>query len=56
MTDEVDAGGYFVLERHAVVTLAREGVSAINCADFDMVPGIIFRVAGQDAEVTASSG
>lgn len=41
-TDKVDAQGYFVLEKHAVVTLALEGVSAINCAAFDMVPGIIF--------------
>ena len=47
MTDEVDAKGYFVLDKHAIVTLTLEGVSAINCADFDMVPGIIF-----DLEIT----
>ena len=47
MTDEVDAQGYFVLDKHAVVTLALKGVSAINCADFDMVPGII-----SDLEIT----
>lgn len=47
MTDEVDAKGYFVLDKHAMVTLALDGVSAINCADFDMVPGIIF-----DLEIT----
>lgn len=42
MTDEIDAKGYFILEKHAVVTLTLEGVSAINCTDFDMVPAIIF--------------
>lgn len=47
MTDELDAKGYFVLDKHAIVTLALEGVSAINCTDFDMVPGIIF-----DLEIT----
>lgn len=41
MTNELDARGYFVLDKHAVVTLTLEGVSAINCIDFDMVPGII---------------
>ncbi|HVJ54009.1 MAG TPA: hypothetical protein VM689_16185 [Aliidongia sp.] len=51
MTDEVDTQGYFVLDKHAVVTLALEGVSAINCTDFDMVPGIIF-----DLEITKTSG
>ncbi|ARM91980.1 hypothetical protein RHEC894_PD00476 (plasmid) [Rhizobium sp. CIAT894] len=47
MTDEVDAAGYFVLDKHAIVTLTLEGVSAINCTDFDMAPGIIF-----DLEIT----
>jgi len=42
MTDKVDAKGYFVLDKHAIVTLTLEGVRAINCTDFDMVPGIIF--------------
>ncbi|MFS2179015.1 hypothetical protein ACVITL_002541 [Rhizobium pisi] len=42
MTNEVDAKGYFILDKHAIVTLTLEGVSAINCIDFDMVPGIIF--------------
>ncbi|OCJ14916.1 hypothetical protein A6U89_22710 [Agrobacterium sp. B133/95] len=46
-TDAMDAKGYFVLDKHAIVTLALEGVSAINCTDFDMVPGIIF-----DLEIT----
>ncbi|MCQ1574995.1 hypothetical protein NFO65_30275 [Neorhizobium galegae] len=44
MTNEVDSKGYFVLEKHATVTLALEGVSSIECADFDMVPGIIFEL------------
>lgn len=46
-TDDVDAEGYFVLDKHAIVTLTLEGISAIQCADFDMVPGIIF-----DFEIT----
>lgn len=47
MTNEVDAKGYFVLDKHVMVTLVLEGVSAINLADFDMAPGIIF-----DLEIT----
>lgn len=47
MTDEVDAKGYYVLDKHAVVTLALVGVSVIDCTDFDMMPGIIF-----DLEIT----
>ncbi|TXI02746.1 MAG: hypothetical protein E6Q76_15025 [Rhizobium sp.] len=47
MTGQVDAKGYFVLDKHAIVTLILEGVSAISCTDFDMVPGIIF-----DLEIT----
>lgn len=47
MTDKVDAQGYFITEKHAVVTFDLEGVSVIDCTDFDMVPGIIF-----DLEIT----
>lgn len=47
MTDQVDAKGYFVLDKHATVTLALEGVSAVNCVDFDIMPAIIF-----DLEIT----
>lgn len=47
LTDKMDAQGYFVLDKHAVVTIALEGVSAINCADFDILPGIIL-----DLEIT----
>lgn len=49
MTDEVDAQGYVVLDKHAVVTLALEGVSRVDCTDFDMVPAIIL-----DMQVTRS--
>ncbi|WP_459456124.1 hypothetical protein [Rhizobium sp. No.120] len=42
MTDQVDAKGYFLLDKHAIVTLVLEEVSAISCADFEMVPGTIF--------------
>lgn len=41
MTSEVDARGYFVVDRHAMVTLLLEGISAIDLSDFDMMPGII---------------
>jgi hypothetical protein len=44
MTNEVDARGYFVLDKHAVVILALDGVSLIHCSDFDMAPGIIFEL------------
>lgn len=47
ITDELDASRYFVLDKHAIVTLTLESVSAINCIDFDMVPGII-----HDLEIT----
>lgn len=42
MTDQVDAKGYFLLDKHAIVTLVLGEVSAISCTDFEMVPGIIF--------------
>ncbi len=47
MTDKVDEHGHFILDRHALVTLALAGVSAIDCEDFDRVPGIIL-----DLEIT----
>lgn len=47
LTDKVDELGHLVTDRHAVVTFALEGVSTIECTDFDMVPGIIL-----DLEVT----
>lgn len=42
MTDQVDDKGYFINDKHAIVTLLLGGVSSINCIDFDMVPGIIY--------------
>ena len=42
MTSEVDARGYLILDKHAVVTMALEGVNRINLTDLDMVPAIIF--------------
>ncbi|OCJ11766.1 hypothetical protein A6U86_01485 [Rhizobium sp. AC27/96] len=47
ITDKVDAKGYFVLDKHAIVTLILEDVSNISCTDFAMVPCIIF-----DLEIT----
>lgn len=41
MTGEVDADGYFVLDRHVVVTMELDDVSAFDCADYDVMPGII---------------
>jgi hypothetical protein len=50
-TKEVDSQGYLVLDKHAVVTFDLEGVSAINCEDFDMMPGIIY-----DLQITKVEG
>ncbi|WP_432283396.1 hypothetical protein SLT36_15310 [Aminobacter sp. BA135] len=38
MTDEVDDLGYFVLDRHVVVTLTLETISEISLSDFHL-PG-----------------
>ena len=59
VTDEVDAKGYFILNKHATVTFELEGVSAINCVDFDMAPGIILdleiAIIGENFRVEWSS-
>ncbi|MBP0581348.1 hypothetical protein J8I29_18610 [Labrys sp. LIt4] len=44
LTDKADDDGHLLTEKHAVVTFALEGVSTIECSDFDMVPGIIFEL------------
>jgi len=41
MTSDVDAEGYFILDKHAIVILDLDGVGTVNCTDFDMMPGII---------------
>lgn len=41
MTDKVDDNGYFVLEKHAVVTLTLNFVTSVSLSEFDL-PGIIF--------------
>ena len=41
MTNQIDADGYFVLDRHAIVSLALEGVAAVHLDDVDMTPGIV---------------
>ena len=46
MTDKLDARGYFVLDKHIVVTILLEEVTYIALSDYDL-PGIIF-----DFEVT----
>jgi hypothetical protein len=40
MTDKVDAQGYFILQKHIVVTVTLEDVSVISLHDFNLV-GII---------------
>jgi hypothetical protein len=42
MTRETDDKGYFILDKHAVVTFHLKGIRMIECFDFHMVPGIIF--------------
>jgi Immunity protein 50 len=42
MTDKVDDRGYFVTERHAVVTISLNEVTSIALNGFDVMPGIIF--------------
>lgn len=49
MTDKVDEQGYFVLEKHAVVTFSLEEVASISLADFNL-PGII-----HDLQITEAS-
>ncbi|WP_454817835.1 hypothetical protein [Labrys neptuniae] len=44
LTDKADESGHLITDRHAVVTFALEGVSTIDCTDFDMMPGIIFEL------------
>lgn len=41
MTDKVDDKGFFILEKHAVVTITLHAVKSVNLSDFDL-PGIIF--------------
>ena len=40
MTDQTDAHGYFILDRHAVVTFSFEGVRDINLRDVNEFGGI----------------
>ncbi|MGO9483823.1 MAG: hypothetical protein ACLPX9_04440 [Rhodomicrobium sp.] len=49
MTDEVDDKGYFVLDRHVVVTITLEAVTHINLSDFNL-PGIIFELTVSSAD------
>jgi hypothetical protein len=50
MTDEVDERGYYVLDKHVVVTITLEGVTHVSLNDFNLV-GII-----GDLEVIAVPG
>jgi hypothetical protein len=44
MTDKTDEKGYFILEKHAVVTITLDAVTAVNLSDFNL-PGIILDMA-----------
>jgi hypothetical protein len=46
MTDKVDDRGYFILEKHAVVTITLDQVTHVSLTSFNL-PGIVF-----DLEVT----
>src|SRR5262249_56531494 len=48
MTNEVDAGGHFVRDRHAVVTIWLEGIVGLSLSDFSS-QNVIARL---DIEVT----
>ena len=55
MTDRTDEKGYFILEKHALVTITLDAVTSVNLSDFDL-PGIIFDMAvsrlGDEFELT----
>ncbi|GGF49938.1 hypothetical protein GCM10007301_06510 [Azorhizobium oxalatiphilum] len=44
LTDRTDPKGYFISERHAVVTLTLSRVSRIELADFHMFPAIVSKL------------
>jgi hypothetical protein len=49
MTNEVDDKGYYVLDRHVVVTITLEAVTYVNLSDFNL-PGIISGLGVSAAE------
>lgn len=49
MTDKVDERGFFILEKHVVVTFALEGIRDISLSDFNLV-GIIYHLEMTPAE------
>ncbi|MDF2233269.1 hypothetical protein P2H44_11965 [Albimonas sp. CAU 1670] len=59
---ETDAQGYYLTERHAVVTLTLRGIERLECRDLDAVPAIVFDLAilpdprGFEVEWTSSVG
>ena len=42
MTDQTDAQGYYILDKHVVVTITLQAVTHVALDDFDMMPGIIY--------------
>jgi len=57
MTNQVDDRGYFVLDKHVVVTITLHSVTEISLSDFDL-PGIIgsLEVTSQDGVLPARMG
>ena len=41
MTDKVDDRGYFILDKHALVTMTIDGICSAELKDSDLMPGII---------------
>jgi len=49
MTKEVDDRGYYVLDKHVVVTVTLEAVIQVGLSDFNL-PGIIFELSFSTVE------
>lgn len=50
MTDQADGQGFFLLDRHAIVTITLNGLRFVSVNDFDL-PGIIMYLEINRAEV-----
>ncbi len=42
MTNQTDAQGYYVLDKHVVVTITLQRMTHVALDDFDLLPGIIY--------------
>ena len=50
VTSELDAGGYFILDRHAIVTISLEEITGLELADFS-VQNIVGNVTIEPTQV-----